>query len=75
MQLKFLILIEFPSILHWKPVKKSNGCGLGAKFAPNYVQHCEKSKETGNIVKFFFLHILLGEYMPFKAKTRGHKTT
>ena len=63
MQLKFLILIEFPSILHWKPVKKSNGCGLGAKFAPNYVQRCEKSKETGNIVNFFFLHILLGEYL------------
>ena len=62
MQLKFLILIEFPSILHWKPAKKSNGCGLGAKFAPNFVQRCEKSKETGNI-NFFFLHILLGEYL------------
>ena len=27
--------------------------GLGAKFGPNYVQCCEKSKETGNIIRFF----------------------
>ena len=36
-------------------------CGLGAKFGPNYVQYCEKSKETGNIIRFF--HILLGDYL------------
>ena len=54
-QLTFLILIEFPNIFHWKPAKKINqiGCGLGAKFGPNYVQCCEKSKETGNIIRFF----------------------
>ena len=53
-QLNFLILIEFPNILHWKPAKKNQiGCGLGAKFGPNYVQCCEKSKETGNIISFF----------------------
>ena len=52
-QLKFLILIEFPSIVHWKPAKKNQiGCGLGAKFGPNYDQCCEKSKETGNIIRF-----------------------
>ena len=28
------------------------GCGLGSKFGPNYVQCCEKSKETGNIIRF-----------------------
>ena len=33
--------------------KNQIGCGLGAKFGPNYVQCCEKSKETGNIIRFF----------------------
>ena len=32
--------------------KNQIGCGLGAKFGPNYVQCCEKSKETDNI-RFF----------------------
>ena len=32
--------------------KNQIGCGLGAKFGPNYVQCCEKSKETGNIIRF-----------------------
>ena len=37
-----------------KKKKKKNGCGLGAKFWPNYVQCCEKSKETGtHIIRFF----------------------
>ena len=49
-------------MLHWKAAKKSQiGCGLGAKFGPNYVQCCEKDKETGNIIRFF--HILLGYYL------------
>ena len=65
-QIKFLILIEFPShyiLIDWKPAKKNQiRCGLGAKFGPNYVQCCEKSKETGNIIRFFF-HILLGDYL------------
>ena len=55
-QLKFLILIESPNIVHWKPAKKKKmyiGCGLVAKYGPNYVQCCEKSKETGNIIWFF----------------------
>ena len=44
--------------------KKKNqiGYGLGAKFGPNYVQCCEKSKETGNIIRVFF-HILIGDYL------------
>ena len=33
--------------------KNQIGCGLGAKFRPNYVQCCEKSKETGNYIRFF----------------------
>ena len=33
---------------------------LGQNFEPNYVQCC-KSKETGNIIRFF--HILLGDYL------------
>ena len=40
----FLILIEFLKVLHWKAAKKNQiGCGLGAKFGPNYVQCCEKN--------------------------------
>ena len=41
--------------------KNQIGCGLGARFGPNYAQCCEKSKETGNIIVFF--HILLGDYL------------
>ena len=49
-------------MLHWKAAKKSQiDCGLGAKFGPNYVQCCEKDKETGNIISFF--RILLGYYL------------
>ena len=33
--------------------KNQIGCGLGAKFGSNYVQCCEKSKETGNIIRLF----------------------
>ena len=33
---------------------------LGAKSGSNYVQYCEKSKETGNVIRFF--HFFLGEY-------------
>ena len=39
--------------------KNQIGCGLGATFGPNYVQCCEKSKETtSNIIRFY---ILLGD--------------
>ena len=49
-----LILFESPNILHWKPAKKNQiRCGLRAKFGPNNVQCFEKSKETGNIIRFF----------------------
>ena len=41
--------------------KHISNYGLGEKFGPNYVQCCEKSKETGNIIRFF--HILLGDYL------------
>ena len=33
--------------------KNQVGCGLGAKFGPNYGQCCEKGKKTGNIIRFF----------------------
>ena len=42
--------------------KYQMGCGLGAKFGPNYVQCYEKSKETVNIIRGFF-HILIGDYL------------
>ena len=52
--IKVFNINEFPNILHWKPAKKPQiGYGLGAKFGPNYVQCFEKSKETGNIIRFF----------------------
>ena len=44
-----------------KEQKYQNGCGLRAKFKPNYVQCCEKRKETDNVIKLF--HILLGDYL------------
>ena len=61
-------------MLHRKPAKKKNqiGCGTGAKFEPNYVQCCEKSKETGNIIRFFS-YFTWG--LPFKARSSGCKTT
>ena len=60
-KLNFLIAIEFPNILHWKPAKTNQiGCGLAAKFGPNYVQCCEKKKKTCNISRVGFFHILLG---------------
>ena len=40
--------------------KNQIGYGLGAKFGPNYVQCCEKSKETGSIIRFY---ILRGVYL------------
>ena len=53
-------------MLHWKPAKKIKlGVVFGAKFGPNYVQCCEKSKETGNIIRFFFIFYL---GLPFKKQ-------
>ena len=50
--------------------KNQIGCGLGAKFGPNYVQCSEKSKETGNIIRFFS-YFILG--LPFKVRSSGCK--
>ena len=62
-------MIEFPSILHWKPAKKNQiGCGHGAKFGLNYVQCCEKCKETGNVIMFFSYFTWR---LPFKARSSG----
>ena len=33
--------------------KNQIGYGIGTKFGPNYVQRCQKNKETGNIIRFF----------------------
>ena len=36
-----------PDIIHWKSAKKSKvDVGFGAKLVPNYVECCEKNKET-----------------------------
>ena len=70
-QLKFLILIEFPNILHWKPAKKNQiGSGLLAKSGPDHVQCCEKSKKTGNIIRIFS-YFSWG--FPLKARSSGCK--
>ena len=63
---KIVIFRNFSKILTYligsQQKKNQIGCGLGAKFGPNYVQCCEKSKETGNIIRVFF-HILIGDYL------------
>ena len=47
------LLIEFLNILHWKPEKKSNWVWSWDKiWVKLYVQYCEKSNETGNIIRF-----------------------
>ena len=47
-------------------------CDLGAKWGTHYVQYCEKSKETGNIIRFFS-YFTWG--LPFKARSSGCETT
>ena len=60
-------------MLHRKPAKKNQiGCGTGAKFEPNYIQCCEKSKETGNIIRFLSCFTW---GLHFKAISSGFKTT
>ena len=55
-KLKFLKLIEFPNILHWKPAKKNQiGCGLGAKVMSIVVKKVKKQ-----VRPLGFFHILLG---------------
>ena len=54
MQLKLLISIETPYLIHWKPEKKSV-CSWGKIWANRF----GKSKETGIINRFF--DILYGE--------------
>ena len=44
LQHKLLKLIESINIFHWKSTKKSK---VGVVFGPNFVQCCEKNKETG----------------------------
>ena len=51
--------------------KNQIGYGIGTKFGPNYVQRCQKNKETGNIIRFFS-YFTLG--LPFKARGSGCKT-
>ena len=51
--------------------KNQIGYGIGTKFGPNYVQRCQKNKETGNIIRFFS-YFTSG--LPFKARGSGCKT-
>ena len=50
--IKTMFFVYFSLFFHgiWHPFQPSY---LGAKFGPNYAQYCEKSKETGNIIRFF----------------------
>ena len=61
-KLKFLILIEFPNIFHWKPAKKIRvvvvlGQNLG-QIRSNVVKKVKKQA-----ISLGFFHILLGDYL------------
>ena len=61
-QLKFLTLIEFPNIFHWKPAKKIKvGVVLGQNFGQIRSSVVKKVKKQVLLLGFF--HILLGEYI------------
>ena len=61
-QLKLLILIEFPNIIHRQSTKKKKvGVVFGAKFGPDQAQCCDKSIETSIINRF--LSYFIGEYL------------
>ena len=59
LQLEFLILIEFPNILHWKPAKKIK---LGVVFGQNVGQIKSNvvKKVKKQVISLGFFHILLG---------------
>ena len=61
-QLKFLILIEFPDILHWKPAKKIKlGVVLGQNLGQIMSNVMKKVKKQAISLGFF--HILFGDYL------------
>ena len=66
-QLKFLILIEFPDILHWKPAKKIKlGVVLGQNLGQIMSNVVKKVKKQAISLGFF--HILLWESHVLKQK-------
>ena len=72
-QLTFLMLIESPNILHWKPTKKIKfGVVLGQSLGQIMSNVMKKSKETGNIIRFFSCFTW---GLPFIAKNSGCKIT
>ena len=62
-QLKFLILIEFPDILHLKPAKKKTKSGvvLGQNLGQIMSNVMKKVKKQAISLGFF--HILFGDYL------------
>ena len=62
MQLKFLILIEFLNILHWKPAKKVK---LAVVLGQNLGQIMSNvgKKVNRQSISLGFLHILLKDYL------------
>ena len=61
-KLKFLILIEFPNIFHWKPAKKIKvGVVLGQNLGQIRSNVVKKVKKQAISLGFF--HILLGDYL------------
>ena len=61
-QLKCLILIEFPNILHWKPAKKPKlGVVLGQNLGHIMSNVLKIVKKQA--ISLSFLHILLREYL------------
>ena len=61
-QLKFLILIESPNIVHWKPAKKIK---LGVVLGQNLDQIMSNvvKKVKKQVISLDFFHILLGNYL------------
>ena len=62
-QLKFLILIEFPNILHWKAAKKSNQVWSWGKIWAKLCPIVWKKYIKKQAISLGFFYILLGEYL------------
>ena len=59
-QLNFLILIEYPNILHWKPAKKLKlGVALGQNLG-QIMSNVVKKVKKQVIISLGFFNILLG---------------
>ena len=61
-ELKFLILIEFPNIFHWKPAKKIKAGVVSGQYLGQIRSNVVKKVKKQALLLVFF-HILPGEYL------------